>query len=222
MRTSSHRPVAVLAGLLGLLAALLLPASTALAKEGVSVELAAPISRDAKPGEVVAVYFRLEAISDAGSTPLRGSDVFMRLYGPAGDQTQATGAEQRDAGLYLARIAIPAGGAARAEFGIHGSATDASGKTVASDVLWPYDGILVAAAIPASVAPRIDPAAGAPAAVVATPAAEPAATPATPAAAPPISLDLRLVLGAIGLAGLVAATALAVGRRRRGPHQTAA
>jgi len=221
MRSSRfHRLAGTLAGLVLLLTA---GAAAAFAKEGVEVTLAAPISRDAQPGDVVPVFFTLGAISDSGTTPLGGSDVFIRLYGPTGASTKAPGAEQSQAGLYKAMIEIPAGGATRAEFGLHGVATDANGKTVASDIIWPYDGILVAAAIPAPVQP--DPATGGAAAgtkpgAVTAPGAAPG-TIAAPATADgtgstwTITLDLRLALAAALAAGLAAAGALLLGRRRR-------
>ena len=213
----THHLAGTLAGLVLLLG---LGASATLAKEGIEVSLAAPISRDAQPGDVVPVFFRLDAISDSGTAPLRGSDVFLRLFGPTGASTKAAGAEGSKAGLYKAMIEIPAGGATRAEFGIHGTAKDASGRTVASDVVWPYDGILVAAAIPPA---RVDvPTAARPVEPVAEPAADPATTSAAtaPSTSPPVTvIDLRLALGAAlagGLAvALAVALALAVGRRRR-------
>lgn len=210
-----------LARLAGSVAALILllslGASAALAKEGVSVSLAAPIPHDAQPGDVVPVFFRLEAITDTGTTPLRGSDVFIRLHGPDGAVTEASGAEQREAGLYKALIAIPAGGAAGAEFGMRGSATDASGKTVASDIVWPYDGILVAAAVPPPVDPGTFQMPGAkPARVDPGTAAAPGSTDASAgtAAAGTVAVDPRLALVVAVASGLAIAGAYVLGRRR--------
>ncbi|MEO5941355.1 MAG: hypothetical protein ABIZ72_10135 [Candidatus Limnocylindrales bacterium] len=215
-RSQLRRLVAVAATLL---AALALFAPAVRAKEGVEVTLAAPISRDAQPGDVVAVFFTLGAISDTGSTPLRGTDAYLRLYGPTGARTEATGVEQEEAGLYRALIAIPAGGAARAEFGIHGAAVDAAGKATASDIVWPYDGILVAAAAPAPVAPRLGPATGA------TTAVEPdlavAGQSATAPSAPAPSLDLRLVAAIVLSAAAGGASVLVLGRRRRAQRSLA-
>src|SRR5215207_5091763 len=126
MRTPRLLRLAGFVAGLGLLLSSAAPA--VLAKEGVEVTLAAPISSDAQPGDVVAVFFRLASISGTGTRPLRGSDVFLRLYGPTGAHAQASGVEQREAGLYKAMIKIPAGGAARAEFGLRGSTTDGSGN----------------------------------------------------------------------------------------------
>jgi len=218
MRTQQYSRLGATSGVLAIVSILIaFAAPTALAKEGVEVALAAPISRDAKPGDTVAVFFTLGAISDAGTTPLRGSDVFIRLYGPTGVSTQAAGAEQSDPGLYKALIVIPAGGAARAEFGLHGTAKDASGEAVASDIVWPYDGILVAAAIPAPV--QLDPAGGTAAgpkpAVVTAPQGAAAPTPAETSQVGTATLDPRLALGAAIAMALAIAGALALGRRRR-------
>jgi hypothetical protein len=202
---------------LGLLLSLAAPA--VLAKEGVEVTLAAPIPSDAQPGEVVAVVFTLTSISDTGTHPLRGSDVFIRLSGPTGAHTQASGAEQREAGTYKAMIEIPAGGAARAEFGLHGSRTDAAGNTVPSDIIWPYDGILVAATAPAG--PLSDPATGTkPAPAVQAVPVQPAPAAQTGDVAPAgRAIDPGLA-GVLALAVLTVAALFALGRRRL--HRSAA
>ena len=214
-----HRLAGTIAGL-GLLLSIAAPA--VLAKEGVEVALVAPISSDAQPGDVVAVSFTLAAITDGGTRPLQGSDVFIRLYGPTGAQTQAPGTQQRQAGLYTAMIEIPAGGAARAEFGLRGYTTDAGGKVTPSDITWPYDGILVAGAVPP--APVTDPATGAkPAAAVEAVPVQPAPaaqaqSDSAPQAAP--SIDAGIAGGVAVLAGLTVAAAFALGRRRL--HRSAA
>jgi hypothetical protein len=191
-------------------------APSALAKEGVEVALSAPISADAQPGDTVDVFFTLATISDTGASPLSGSDVFLRLYGPKGARTEAAGVGQARAGTYKATIEIPAGGAARAEFGLNGAVKNAAGKVIASDIVWPYDGILVAAAVPAPVKPQIDPAAGTKPATGAQPAVgEEPASGAQPATAPGPAVDLRLA-AAVGLAlGLALIAARMLGRRRR-------
>ena len=210
-----HRLFGTIAGL-GLLLSIATPA--VLAKEGVEVALAAPISSDAQPGDVVAVFFTLAAITDSGTRPVQGSDVFIRLYGPTGARTQAAGAQQRQAGLYKAMIEIPAGGAARAEFGLRGYVTDADGKVAPSDIIWPYDGTLVAAAAPAP--PVSDPASGGKPAPAAEPVpmlpapgvqAEPGSGAPSPVAPP---IDGAIAGGVAALAGLVVAAAIALGRRR--------
>jgi hypothetical protein len=197
----------------GLVLALSLGAASALAKEGVSVSLAAPIPADAQPGDVVAVFFTLTSISDAGEQPLRGSPAFIRLHGSGGAMTEAGGVETATPGTYKAMIEIPAGGALRAEFGIHGAATDGSGSASRSDLVWAYDGILVAAKVPDPVDPNTFTAPGAkPAQANPAQAATPGST--APAAATSPALDARLGI-AVGLVAVALAAALVIGRRRR-------
>ncbi|HUQ78636.1 MAG TPA: hypothetical protein VM427_07175 [Patescibacteria group bacterium] len=220
-------------GLVGIVAGALLVlslgAGTAFAKEGVEVSLAVPLPGDAAPGSTVTAVFILKALSDAGEKPLRGSPVFIRLYGPTGASTQGEGVEDRTPGTYRAQVEIPAGGAARAEFGIHGAATDASAKTVPSDIVWPYDGILVSRAVPPPVdadtfqlpgsRPATDPAAN----PAGRPAAETAAGPTstTPGTGAPLTIDARLV--GIAIPAALAAVGLTLGarHRRRGPSSPA-
>ena len=62
--------------------ALLIAAPAALAKEGIETRLAAPISGDAQPGDIVPVYFTGERDQRDRMTPLYGTNIFFRLYGP--------------------------------------------------------------------------------------------------------------------------------------------
>ena len=187
-----------------------LGASAVLAKEGVSVNLSAPLPRDAEPGTIVAAFFTMEAISDDVSSPLHEASVFMRLYGQDGAMTEAAGIEQKTPGLYKAMIEIPAGGIARGEFGIRGQAKTSTGKVVATDVVWPYDGLLVMGAVP----PAVDPA------TVAVPGTN--AGPAAGGTSAPTDDAGQRVRAAAGLAlALVAAAGLLVVSRRRVPKTTA-
>jgi hypothetical protein len=189
----------------------------AFAKEGVEVTLAAPISADAQPGDTVTVFFTLTRITEAGTSPLRGSPAFIRLIGRSGAPTEGEGVETKTPGTYRALVVIPAGGAYRAQFGIHGSSVDADGRASRSDIIWEYDGVLVAAQPPAPVDPgtfgvvvpryAVDPL-PATAGATGTPAATPAATPAP-------SLDGRLVAAAAAGAAVLAAVAGAIVIRRR-------
>jgi len=202
---------------------LVLSVPAALGKEGVSVTLAAPLPPDAEPGTTVPAFFTLTAISNDSDSPLRGADVFIRLYGPKGASTQATGVEQGRPGLYKAMIAIPEGGAVRAEFGIRGSAIDASGHSVASDIVWPYDGVLVAAKVPPPVDPDTFKLPNSKPVIVPAPA-DPTTTGPAPTTSPapaPASYDPRLAAAiALGLVAVVASGV--VGRRRRSQPTTAA
>jgi hypothetical protein len=206
MRTS---PFKLISGLV-IVAALLLSIGTSavLAKTGVSVNLLAPLPGDAAPGTVVPALFTMSAIYDDVVSPLHKASVFIRLHGPTGATTEAAGVEQTTSGTYKAMIEIPAGGVAGAEFGIHGQAKTSSGRVVATDPVWSYDGEIVSA--------RIQPPAPA---VNQPPAKQPApAQPATGASSsvPPTatsqSLDPRL--GLVAVLALLAVLAIALSRRR--------
>jgi hypothetical protein len=218
-----RRPARLAAILASTTILLLLAAPTALGKEGLSVNLLAPLPHDAQPGTKVPAFYTMTAITDDVESPLRSKTTFIRLYGPGGAVTEAVGIEQKTPGLYKAMIEIPAGGIARGEFGVRGPAKAANGKVVATDAVWAYDSNLVTAAIPAPVDPKafqlpgtkpgVAPANGATAAgATTTPPAEPATT--------TVSFDPRLALAA-GLAILAILGGGIVGRRRRLQRQTA-
>ena len=217
----TRRTVALAAALFVVLVA----APAASAKEGLEVKLAAPIQTGAKPGDIVPLFFTASALTDAGSRPLQGTDIFLRLYGPTGAMTEAMGAEQRERGLYKVLIEIPEGGAARAKFGIHGSSSNRP-----ADIVWPYDGVLVAAAIPPPVDPdlfRLPNQPGYQPATEGNGAGPALATgdsaggtePATSSAA--FAVDARaLGIGGLLLAGFAGALALGLRHRRRGDPAT--
>jgi hypothetical protein len=222
MRT--QRPARLAAVLAGTMILVLLAAPSALGKEGLSVNLLAPLPRDAEPGTKVPAFYTMTAITDDIESPLHSTTTFIRLYGRDGAITEAVGVEQKTPGLYKAMIEIPAGGIARGEFGVRGPAKAANGKVVATDAVWAYDSTLVTAAIPAPVDPKafqlpgtkpeIAPAnGGATAAGTTTPPAEPATA--------TLSFDPRLALAA-GLALLAIVGGGIVSRRRRLQRQTAA
>lgn len=222
MRTQRlARLAAVLASTMILL---LLAAPTALGKEGVSVNLVAPLPRDAEPGTKVPAFYTMTAITDDVESPLHSTTTFIRLHGRDGAVTEAVGVEQKTPGLYKAMIEIPAGGVARGEFGIRGQAKAANGKVVATDVVWAYDGVLVTAAMPAPVDPKAFQLPGTkPEVAPANGATAAEATPASPAQPPAstVSFDPRIGLAAgLALAAIVAGAIL--GRRRRLQRQTAA
>ncbi len=205
-----------LAGATGAILSLaLVPA--AFAKEGVEVTLAAPISAGAQPGDTVTVFFTLTRITEGGTSPLRGSPVFLRLSGRSGETTEAAGVETTTPGTYEAKIVIPAGGAYRAQFGIHGSMVDSDGRSAGSDLIWDFNGVLVAAQPPAAVDPgtfgvvvprsAVDP-------LPVTAGSTGTAT-ATPAAPPAPSLDGPVLGAAAAAAASLAAVAGAIVLRRR-------
>src|SRR5256885_5620620 len=108
----------VAASTVGLVILLSFGTSAVLAKEGVSVNLLAPLPGDAAPGTVVPADFTMSAIYNGAVSPLHEASVFIRLHGPRGAVTEALGVEQKTPGTYRAMIEIPAGGVASLEFGI--------------------------------------------------------------------------------------------------------
>ena len=215
-----HRPsLSRLAAVLASCAILLLVAvPSALGKEGVSVNLLAPLPRDPQPGTKVAAFYTMTAITDDVESPLHSKTTFIRLYGRDGAVTEAVGVEQKTPGLYKAMIEIPAGGIARGEFGVRGPAKAANGKVVATDVVWAYDGIIVTAAVPAPVDPKAFQLPGTkPEVAPANGGATTTGTAPTQSAeptAPTITLDPRLAV-AVGLALVAIVAGGILGRRRR-------
>src|SRR4051794_41126712 len=201
---------------------LLVAAPAALGKEGVSVDLAAPLPGDAQPGTTVAALFTMSAISDDVVSPLTKASVFIRLFGQNGAMTEAVGVEQKTPGVYKAMVEIPAGGVTDCWFGIHGQAKTPSGKVVATDPIWQYDGLVVGPVVPKPADPNTNQTGVKPAAapVAAPPVA--ATTPATQPAAAVMTIDPRLAaMIGVGLAALAVAAAVGF-RRRRHEASTAA
>src|SRR6476659_7406090 len=152
MRT--RRPARLIAILASTTILLLIAAPAALGKAGLSVNLLAPLPRDAEPGTKVPASYTMTAITDDIESPLHSTTTSIQVYGRDGAVTEAVGVEQKTPGLYKAMMEIPAGGIARGEFGVRGPAKAANGKVVATDAVWAYDSTLVTAAIPAPVDPK--------------------------------------------------------------------
>jgi hypothetical protein len=175
------------------LTAFLLGASMALAKEGATVALTAPIPRDADPGSTLTVEFTVMVPGENGPTPMIGSPVFVRLVAPDRATTEGFGTEDRGRpGTYRAEVVVPTGGIASAEFGLRGTATYADGRSERSDMMFVVVGQLYTTGTAPAAGP-LDPSTTSPAA---------AATDVRPA--------IVIGLGGLLLAGLVLAT-----RRRR-------
>lgn len=114
---STHRVSIVLAAML-----LLGVAAPALAKEGMQATLDAPIGRDTPAGTVLSVGMTVTVLDGSVLRAVEGSPIYLRLIGPDGTATRALGREDGGVrGHYTMQIAIPAGGVARVEIGIHGS-----------------------------------------------------------------------------------------------------
>jgi len=210
-----------LAGVIASIAfACVIVAPAAFAKEALEAWLATPIPADAQPGDEVELFLTVNRVTDAGSTPLRGHEIVFRLYGPRGDVTEASAAEMPTGGTYRIRITVPEGGAARAEFGVRGTRVDSNGAGTSSDLLWPYDGVLVAAKVPPPVdqaigtVPQPDPAAAATAATATTTTRTGTSTSGSAPTAVVLALAATVIV-ALALAAVVLAA------RRRLGHTTA-
>lgn len=178
-------------------AAVLTMTGAVLAKEGATVSLAQPIPRDAQPGSTLSVTFTVTILTDTGPSPVYGSPVFVRLIAPDGSTTEGFGTENRSgSGTYTADVVVPAGGITSAEFGMRGSSTDASGKSVRADELFEVTGW-----------------------VFTTTGVAAGATSAAGGSSGTGGLDLRLA-ALLGIAA-IAAGGMAIGLRRRRPLTTA-
>ena len=206
MRTS---PFKLISGLVAAAALLLsFGTSAVLAKEGVSVNLLAPLPGDAAPGTVVPADFTMSAIYNDAVSPLHEASVFIRLHGPTGAVTEALGVEQKTPGTYRAMIEIPAGGVASLEFGIHGQAKTSSGRVVATNLLWAYDGEIVT-----RVRAPVDPKVNQPPAKQPAPA-QPVTGAISPVPATASSSPVDLLLGLLAILAVLAVLAIALSVRR--------
>ena len=132
--------------------------------------------------------------------------------------TEAIGVKGRNSGSYKAMIEIPAGGAARAEFRIHGSSLNGP-----ADIVFPYDGVIVAAKVPPPVDPNTfqlpNPGRYEPVTTAAGPGPALATGVGDSATASPtlFALDPRAIgVGALALAGLALAAVFGLRHRRHG------
>ena len=108
-----------------------------------AVTLAQPIPRDATPGTTISVTFTATVDTAAGSSPVYGSPMFVRLIAPDGTTSEGDGREQtQGSGTYTAIVVVPAGGIKWAEFGMRGFSTDAAGNSVRADELFEPQGWL--------------------------------------------------------------------------------
>ena len=182
---------------IGLVIVMLSAAGAAAKGEGAGIiTLAAPIPRDAEPGSTIAVEFTATMPGADGSGPVVDSPMVLRLTGPDGGSTEATGVETSTPGTYRVSIKVPAGGIDKAVFGLRGSSINPDGSTALADIPFDVDGVLLAMSHPNPVAPA---------------AAPPSATPPNPAP----SADLRpAALVALVAAGAIVAAVIAFGRRR--------
>ncbi len=179
------------------IAALLLAATTSLAKEGGIARLAAPLPRDAEPGSTITVYWSLESfVNDKGDMgPFSAEGAYIKLVGL--DVSEATGRETSP-GNYVAEVIVPKGGIQTAEFGVAGISV-VNGVTSRSNMVFPFQGILLQGAIPA-VEPN-------------GPAGQPGSDGSTTPQPATATMNPLLVLGALAL-GLGAVGTILTLRRR--------
>jgi hypothetical protein len=191
---------------------LLLPlAATTLAKEGVEAVLDAPIGRDTPAGTELLVGMKVFAQDGDTTHPVQGTPMYLELTGPTGDVTRAMGV-QDVIGHYTMRIAVPEGGVANLEVGIHGT-SDLGITVVGTPLIGGGIGPRTAQAAPAKAQP-VTPAGGA-AATGPAPATAPgtADTGPGPAAA---SAEAIVRVVALALVTVAALGLLIVLRRSRG------
>jgi hypothetical protein len=119
--------------LLGIAALVLVAASPATAKEGVSATLTTPVPLDAKEGERIRLAWRLAA--EGGGRPFGASGIYVRLTAAEGAPavTEYAGGDRGD---YFASILVPKGGIGDIQIGLEGWRTDARG-TRRADLIFP-------------------------------------------------------------------------------------
>jgi hypothetical protein len=208
-----RRTIAPILSITALLA--LVAAPTALAKEFVEATLDAPIAMGTPGGTEIIIGVTL-MVPDPETGEMHrvdGSPIEIRLTGPGGATTRAAGAQDGIPGHYVARIAIPEGGAREIEIGIDGT-TDMPMLLASEPFAFGQIGPRTA-----QLAPPIAPAAPAKPAPVAQRAVEPEPVPAvppTPVVPSVLPAGLVAIVVLAALATLAATAGVAV-RRRRAP-----
>jgi hypothetical protein len=133
MRARSLALVAALA-----LSALVL-AATALAKEGITARLDAPIPADATPGTSIDVSWRL---TDGDGHPFGASGIYVTLESATGAAStigNASAVSEED-GTFAAQVIVPEGGVGGVEIALEGWRTYPDGRTERADEVFPIVG----------------------------------------------------------------------------------
>jgi hypothetical protein len=204
MRPTRQR-LAGLAAVAMLALAMTALAGPVLGKGDIEARLVAPIARDTPGGTTLVVRMLVTMPDGDTNRPVRGTPMYVTLVGRDGTQSREV-ARDGSAGVYTARVEVPASGIASVEIGIQGS-TDLPVRVVGPE--------LVAGNVTADtaqIAPVIA-AAGAPlarASAVAPPAVAPAITPTSPSAA-----DVAPVVLLVGIAALAVGFGLGTAGVRR-------
>lgn len=195
---------------LALVAVLLLAAVPAVAKEGLTARLDAPIAMGTPPGTEILVGMTVTVPGEVGDHPVEGTPMYLKLIGRDGAVTRAAGAADRTPGHYTMRIAIPDGGVRDIEIGIHGS-SDLPIMLVNDP--FTFGGVTAATAqLAPPVPPMLTPL---PRTVETAPLPAPA-SPAAPGAAA-TAPGIPVLVASVGLLGvaLIAAAGVLLVRRRR-------
>jgi hypothetical protein len=100
------------------LAALLVLAAPAAAKEGVRAHLETHVPREARAGTTLTVTWSLYSVENGVRRPFGAGGLFVRLRGGSGGLSKAYG--HGSGGRYTARVKVPRGGIARIRFGLEG------------------------------------------------------------------------------------------------------
>ncbi len=126
------RLLPIVAASISVVSALLLASPVAMAKEGVTARLTAPLALLARPGDRITVDWTLQARDDQGyEHPFNAIGVFVRLLSPSGGAATigfASATEHAD-GRYAAQVTVPTGGIGGVQIGLLGS----------SDIIFPLE-----------------------------------------------------------------------------------
>jgi len=138
--------------LLAAVAATLVAAPAASAKEGVKATLTAKIPLNAAAGIHLKVAWQLWTVDATGQhEPFGAGDVFIRLRSAARGQPEEAFASVPATGDYEATVVVPEGGIGGIEIGLRGFASGPTGRR-RSDVLFPITNDPVSTAAPSPVA----------------------------------------------------------------------
>jgi hypothetical protein len=109
-----------------LVAAALVAAAPASAKEGARAHLLRPLPAHPTPGRLITVRWSVDVPGSGGTrVPFSAVGMFVRLVGRDGSSTTA-GAMQAVGPPYSARIRVPRGGIRRIRFGLMGTSCDST------------------------------------------------------------------------------------------------
>ena len=108
-------------------AAAVVGAAPAAAKEGVVARVLKPIPRGAEPGTKVTVVWALYHVEAGERVPFNANGVFIRLFGPGGSHSARVYATQPEVGRYRAAVGVPLGGVRRVVIGLMGTSCGPGG-----------------------------------------------------------------------------------------------